>query len=452
MYLPSFTTGNKFEPYIRDLLIKEMLITDLLPMNRRARRHRRKQIQQIANSIKAFGFLVPILIDDKNRVVAGYGRVLAAELLCLEHIPAIRLSGLSEAQLRAYAIADNRIAEQAEWDEEILAVEFAYIQELEINLDLTVTGFETPELDLIIGDAALAEPEPPVPPLNARQPVSRCGDLWLLGPHRLFCGDARDHTAYETLLSGNHAHMVFTDPPYNLKIASLVGKGSRQHREFDMASGEMSEKEFREVLTNVLKLLADYSLDGAIHFYFMDWRHIELLLSVGAFTFAELKNICMWDKGRGGMGSLYRSQHELIAVFKSGQEKHINNIELGKHGRNRTNVWRHPPARPGGEADLDLHPTAKPISLVADAIMDCSHRGNIILDPFGGSGTTLLAAEHTGRHGHLIELDVRYIDLIIERWQAKTGEKAILNTTGASFKEVEHARFDEFRAQERTND
>lgn len=417
-----------------------MLITDLLPLNRRARRHRKKQIWQISRSIETFGFLNPVLIDDDNRVIAGFGRVMAAELLGMTRVPAIRLSGMSEAQLRSYAIADNKLAELGEWDHEILAIEFQYIVELDIDFDLTVTGFETPEIDLVIGDAALEDPEPPIPPLDDKDAVSCVGDLWRLDRHRVLCGDARDASSYQALMHGALASLIITDPPYNQKISSLVGKGTIKHREFAMASGEMSDDEFAAFLAEVMSRCIETSADGSLHFMFMDWKGIGRLLACGERLYTALKNVCVWDKGRGGMGSLYRSQHELVAVFKNGRAAHTNNMQLGKYGRNRSNVWRYPPARPGGEADLRLHPTAKPVSLVADAIMDAADRGDIVLDPFGGSGTTLLAAERTGRRGYLIELDPRYVDLIIRRWQAMTGGKAVLEATGEPFDDLKRSR------------
>jgi DNA modification methylase len=432
--------SNFEHAYLRDLVVKEMLITDLLPLNRRTRRHRKKQIQQIAKSIETLGFLNPVLIDDDNRVIAGFGRVMAAEVLGMISVPTIRLSGLSEAQLRAYAIADNKLAELGEWDHEILAIEFQYIVELDIDFDLTVTGFETPEIDLVIGDAALEDPEPPIPPLDDKDAVSCVGDLWRLDRHRVLCGDARDASSYQALMHGALASLIITDPPYNQKISSLVGKGAIKHREFAMASGEMSDDEFAAFLAEVMSRCIETSADGSLHFMFMDWKGIGTLLACGERLYMELKNICVWDKGRGGMGSLYRSQHELVAVFKNGRAAHTNNMQLGKYGRNRSNVWRYPPARPGGEADLRLHPTAKPVSLVADAIMDASNRGDIVLDPFGGSGTTLLAAERTGRRGYLIELDPRYVDLIIRRWQAMTGGEAVLAATGELFDDLKRSR------------
>jgi DNA modification methylase len=428
--------SNFKHAYLRNLVVTEMLITDLLPMNRRARRHRKKQIQQIARSIETFGFLNPVLIDDGNHVIAGFGRVLAAEHLGMVSVPTIRLSGLSEAQLRAYAIADNKLAELAEWDREVLAVEFQYISDLEIDFDLTVTGFETPELDLVIGEAALVEPEPPIPPLSDGRATSRPGDPWFMDPHRLICGDARARSSYRVLMAGGLARMIITDPPYNQRISSLVGKGAIKHREFPMASGEMTSNEFAAFLSDVMEHCVAISADGSLHFLFMDWKGIGALLACGERVYSELKNLCVWDKGRGGMGSLYRSQHEMVAVFKNGIAPHINNLQLGKYGRNRTNVWRYPPSRPGGEADLRLHPTAKPVSMVADAIMDCSNRDDIVLDPFGGSGTTLLAAERTGRRGYLMELDPAYVDLIVRRWQQMTGRVAVHEATGLTFDQM----------------
>ncbi len=443
------TPHSNFEhAYLRDLIVVEILITDLSPLNRRARRHRRKQIWQIAKSIEQYGFLNPILINDDNRVIAGFGRILAAKHLGMKRVPCIRLSGLSEAELRAYAIADNRLAELSGWDDDVLAQELSYIIDLDINLDLTVTGFETPEIDLIIGDAALSVPEQPIPPLNDGPAVSRFGDLWQLNDHRLLCGDSTDQQSYSQLLNAALAAMVFTDPPYNLKVSGLVGKGQKQHREFAMASGEMTNADFTSFLRTVLGHCYQFGQDGSLHYVFMDWRHMQQLLTVGDEIFDALKNIIVWDKSRGGMGSFYRSQHEFIALLKKGDAPHINNIQLGRYGRDRTNVWHYPPARPGGEADLNLHPTSKPVSLVADAIQDASNRGDIVLDPFGGSGTTLLAAEQTGRHGYLMELDPLYVDLAVLRWEQMTGHEAVLQATGQTFKAVKTKRLTELVTEE----
>lgn len=426
--------------YLRDLVITEMLINDLLPINRRARKHRRKQIEQIARSISEFGFINPILVDDDSRVIAGFGRVLAAQLLGMDRVPTIRISGLSEAQIRAYAIADNRLAELADWDNEVVALEFAYIAKLNIEFDLTTTGFETPEIDIVMGEAALGEPEPPIPPLQENSVVTVPGDRWQLGRHIILCGDARDAQSYSRLFGNLRARAVITDPPYNLRISGLVGKGRVKHPEFAMASGEMREDAFADFLKSVIVPLVEFSVDGSLHYIFMDWRHLGLLSQIASAVYAEQKALIVWDKGRGGMGSLYRSRHELIAVYKSGTAAHVNNIQLGKHGRDRTNVWRYPPARPGGEADLNLHPTSKPVSMTADAIRDCTHRGDVVLDPFGGSGTTLLAAEQTDRRGFLMELNPAYVDLTIRRWQGMTGDVAVHADNGLTFSEMLQAR------------
>jgi DNA modification methylase len=427
--------SNTTHAFLHDLLITEILISELLPLNRRARTHRRKQIEQIAGSIRTFGFINPVLVDECNRVIAGFGRVLAAEFLGMDRVPTICIAGMSVEQVRAYAIADNKIAENAGWDREVLALEFQYLEALDIDLDLTVTGFETPEIDLVIGEATLEKPEPPIPPVKQDVIVTRPGDLWLMGQNRLLCADACDASSYLALLEGSWANAIITDPPFNLRVAGLVGKGRIKHPEFAMASGELSENEFAEFLRRFIRCVVAHSEDGSLHYIFMDWRHVGVLTAVAAELYSEQKALIVWDKGRGGMGSLYRSGHELVLVFKQGTAPHTNNIQLGKFGRDRTNVWRYPPARPGGEADLNLHPTSKPISMIADAIQDCTHRGDIVLDPFGGSGTTLLAAEKTGRNGYLIELEPKYVDLTVRRWQGLTGGRAVNGETGQTFDE-----------------
>ena len=231
--------------------------------------------------------------------------------------------------------------------------------------------------------------------------------------------------------------MVFTDPPYNVPIDGHVsGLGSVKHREFAMASGEMSETEFTKFLTDVLGNLAKFSADGAIHYVCMDWAHLRELLNAGHAVYDELKNICVWAKTNGGMGSLYRSQHEMVAVFKSGTAPHINNVELGRHGRYRTNVWTYAGMNTfGAERDeaLAMHPTVKPVALVEDAVLDCSDRNGVVVDAFLGSGTTLIAAESAGRRCFGLELDPEYVDLIIRRWQKMTGESAVHAESGLSF-------------------
>ncbi len=406
-----------------------------------ARTHSPKQIAEIASSIKAFGFNNPVLIDKAGTIIAGHGRVEAAKKLGLETVPVIRLEHLTDAQKRAYILADNKLAEKAGWDREILAIELQHLTSLDIDFDVTVTGFEMAEIDLLLGEVdAKPDADDIVPPTQSGPAVTRPGDLWQIGPHRLICGDATDLKISARLLDGERAQMIFTDPPYNVKIDGHVsGLGAVKHREFAFASGEMSEAEFTEFLEKVFANLALRAADGAIHFVCMDWRHMGEVLAAGKRTYSDLKNICVWNKTNGGMGSLYRSQHEMVFVFKSGTAPHINNVELGKHGRYRTNVWTYAGANTFSatrEADLAMHPTVKPVALVADAILDCSRRKGIVLDAFAGSGTTLVAAGRTGRRGYGIELDPLYCDTILHRVSAIAKAEARLAATGQSFAEV----------------
>ena len=284
--------------------------------------------------------------------------------------------------------------------------------ELDLDIDVTITGFETPEIDILIGELDAdeeADPADEAPEIADGPPVTRAGDIWCIGKHRLICGDALNPASYDRLLDGAEAQMVFADLPFNLAINGHVsGLGKVKHREFAMASGEMTEAEFTAFLATAFRNLAGHSADGAIHFICLDWRHLFELLSAARGIYSEMKNLCVWNKTNGGMGSLYRSKHELIFVFKAGTGPHINNVELGKHGCYRTNVWDYAGINSFGkdrDAELALHPTVKPVKLVADAILDCSSRGGIVLDAFAGSGTTLIAAEKTGRRGYGIELD-----------------------------------------------
>ena len=404
---------------------------------RQLRRHSQKQLAQIAASIREFGFLNPILIDSEDQVVAGVGRLEAAKTLGLSQVSTVCLSHLSEVQIRAYRIADNRLAELSGWDDELLRLELGDLAEISLDFNLEITGFDTAALDLMLSDTpGSANPDDAVPE-PAVLAVSRLGDLWQLGRHRLFCGDAQDVESYQRLLDGQQAQMVFTDPPYNVPIQGHVsGLGKVQHREFPMASGEMSEAGFTAFLTKVFGNLATVSVDGSIQYVCMDWRHIHEVGQASRATGLALKNLCVWNKDNGGMGSFYRSKHELVFVFKNGSAPHINIFGLGDGGRYRTNVWDYAGVnsfRRGRGQELGMHPTVKPTALVIDAIKDCSRRGGVILDPFGGSGTTLIAAERTGRLGHLLELDPLYVDVIIRRWEACTKKQAVHVETGLTF-------------------
>jgi len=416
---------------------------ELKPYARNARTHSPKQIAEIAASIKAFGFNNPVLIDKDDCIVAGHGRVEAAKLLGLATVPTIRLEHLTDAQKRAYILADNKLADKAGWDREILAIELQNLMELELDFDISVTGYELPEIDVLIEEhdakAAKADPADDVPAV-AGPTVTRLGDIWQIGPHRLICGDATEPETYARLLASETAQLVFTDPPYNVPIDGHVsGLGTTTHREFAMASGEMSEAEFTAFLGKVFANLLAASADGAIHFICMDWRHMGEVLAAARGRYADLKNLCVWAKTNGGMGSLYRSQHELVFVFKVGTAPHINNVELGKHGRYRTNLWTYAGANAFSatrDDDLAMHPTVKPVALVADAILDCSKRTGIVLDAFAGSGTTLVAAHKTGRRGFGIELDPIYCDVILTRLARVAKTEAVLAETGQTFPQV----------------
>jgi len=400
---------------------------ELTPHPRNANRHPTKQVHQIAESINAFGNINPILIDEKGVVIAGHGRLAAALERKLEQVPTIQIRHLSEARKRALMLADNKIARNSVWDEEMLRLELEEILSVEDEELIDLTGFETPEIDRLLERGALAGSDPdddPVEPDRTLPANFKIGDLIRCGPHRIICGDAKDPASYSALLDGESADQAVTDPPYNVAIEQVVGLGKTQHREFAEASGEMTNSQFQRFLDLTFAQIKANSRDGAIIMAFMDWRHINQLLQTGNANLFELKNICVWVKTNGGMGSFYRSQHELVAIFKNGSGPHVNNIELGKHGRYRTNVWQYAGAntfRKGRLDDLATHPTVKPVALVADAIKDCSRRNDIILDPFGGSGTTLLAAERTGRQARLIEIDPYYVEATIKRWTKSTG-------------------------------
>lgn len=433
---------------LRDLRVEYLAVDALKPYARNPRTHSRKQIRQIADSIKAFGFTNPILIDAGAGVIAGHGRLEAAKLLGAERVPTIRLEDMTEAQKRAYVLADNKLAENAGWDRELLALELQCLAEIDLDFDLTITGFEMGEVDGLIEDLKEesqdeADQVPEIDPSVA--PVSRTGDLWVIGRHRLLCGDATEPAAFDRLLAGKRAQMVFIDPPYNVPIDGHVcGLGAVRHQEFAMAAGEMSGAEFTAFLRGIFRHLAEYSTNGAIHFVCMDWRHMGEVLDAAREVYSELKNLCVWNKTNGGMGSLYRSKHELVFVFKSGTGPHINNVELGRYGRHRTNVWDYAGVnslRADRLNELAMHPTVKPVALVADAIMDCSRRGGIVLDCFAGSGTTLIAAERTGRSGYAMELDPQYVDITIRRYRELTGDDAVHAETGLGFDDLKAERF-----------
>jgi DNA modification methylase len=416
------------------------------PRNLRA--HSPKQVRQIARSIEAFGFNVPVLVDGQCKVIAGHGRVMACRLLGWSEVPTIFLEHLSDAQAAAFMIADNRLTENSAWNDRLLAEQLKDLAALNLDFSLELTGFEMGEIDLRIESLTPAgevdeDPADNLSALAAGPVVTRSGDIWQLGEHRILCGSALDPAAYAVLLGDVQVHVAFIDPPFNVRIENNVsGLGSIRHRDFVMGVGEMSEAEFTTFLTRACSLHARHSVEGSLHYVCMDWRHLGELLAASRKVYRELLNLCVWEKNNGGMGSFYRSQHELVLVFKHGRRPHRNNIQLGKFGRNRSNVWHYPGANSfsrGGEEGnlLALHPTVKPVALVADAVADCTARGDIVLDGFLGSGSTLVAAARSGRRCMGLEIDPRYVDVIVRRWQAFSRDDALHAVSGRKFREIE---------------
>jgi DNA modification methylase len=433
---------RSFKPNLR---IEYRPLGEIRPNPRNPRKHSSRQIKKLARIISKLGFNVPLVIDRHGNLLAGHARYEACVKLGFTEAPTICLEHLNDNEALAFVLADNRLAELSEWDDKILAEHLKDLS-LVLDFDLELSGFEMGEIDLRIEGAkpeltAGEDPADELPAVGLK--ITQTGDLWILGSHRILCGNSLEASAYTLLCGKSRAAMVFADPPYNVRIEGNVsGLGAVRHHNFIMASGEMDPLEFTAFLSRTFKLLAQYSSDGSIHFICMDWRHMAELLSAGREAYDELKNVCVWVKNNGGMGSFYRSRHELVFVFKHGSAAHRNNVQLGQFGRNRTNVWEYPCISPfnnsGEEGNLlAIHPTVKPVAMVADAIMDASARGEIVLDSFLGSGTTVIAAERTGRRCYGLELDPTYVDTSVRRWQAYTGERARHAVTGKFFDELE---------------
>lgn len=424
-------------------LVVLIAVAFLQPAPRNARRHSKKQIRKLAKLIGEYGFLVPVLVTKDGRIIAGHGRVEAAKLLGLAEIPAIYVEHLTPAQIEALALAENRVSDEASWSPETLSLIVGDLAALG-DFDLSLTAFDTAEIDLMLveNDDSLEDDEAAEEPSRSQPAISRVGDLWRIGQHVVICGNALLTNVYEALLGEQRCSMSINDVPFNVPIAGHVS-GTGRHAEFPMASGEMSPAEFTTFINEAAQRLAAFSVDGSLHFLFMDFRHIRELLDGAGPAFTTLLNLCVWVKRNAGLGSLYRSRHELVFLFKSGSAPHINNVELGRHGRNRSNVWGYAGANSFGrerDAMLARHPTSKPVDLVADAILDCSNRGDLVLDAFLGSGTTLIACERTGRRCRGVELDPYYVDLTIERAERLIGVPAIHAATGKTFAQVAHAR------------
>lgn len=417
------------------------------PYPHNPRIHEEKHVNQIISSIKTFDFTNPILLDENNEILAGHGRFLAASHLGIQKLPCIILNHLTEAQKKAYRITDNKLTLNGSWDENLLGLELKELSQADLNFNLDVTGFDLADIDFKIQSLSEQKENPldTIPEINDKDVVSHLGDLWQLGKHLIYCGDSLKKESFDTLMKQDKAVMIFTDAPYNVKITGHVcGSGKIKHSEFQMASGEMTSEEFTTFLKTAFTHLKNYSVDSSLHYLCMDWRHIIEITSACKDIYSEMKNLCVWNKASGGMGSMYRSKHELVFVYKNGTAPHINNVELGKHGRYRTNVWDYAGVNSFGKhkKDLELHPTVKPVEMVADAIMDATNRGNMVLDAFLGSGSTLIACEKTGRICRGIELEPKYIDICIKRWQEMTHKDAVHVESGKTYNEVKEILHD----------
>jgi DNA modification methylase len=424
------------------LRIEHVSLESLKAGPNQTRRHTKRQLKKLARSINDHGFLVPVVIYGNNVIAAGNARVQAAALAGLTEVPVIRASHLSDEQMRLFAMGDNKLTEGGTWDFDALRAEFGDIAISAPQLDQDLSGFCIAERDIIIGrhrtDELTDLDDAPLP--DKAPPASRIGDRYLLGRHVLVCGDATDPMVISRAVGDRKVRTVASDLPYNVRISGNVsGLGEHKHGEFAMASGEMSKSQFVAFLVGAVLAAVPHLVDGALLYFFMDWRHLAELLEVSEKTELGYLNLLVWAKTNAGMGSFYRSAHEMIGVFKHGEAPHRNNVELGRHGRNRTNVLHYPGANTfakGRKKALELHPTVKPVALIADLILDSSGPGELILDPFGGSGTTLIAAEKTDRIAVLVEIDPAYVDVTIRRFEAATGEAAIHEETGLTFAQL----------------
>lgn len=416
------------------LKIQYLSVEQVLAHPDNPRKHSKRHIRQVAESISRFGFRVPLLVDGKRRLIAGHGRLEACKLLGMKEVPVIEASDLSEAQIRALMIADNKLTENAGWDEALLGQNFRILADMDLDFDLEITGFGYGDIErlMILGEESNESLEEEVD-IKDVPAVARTGDIWQLGDHKVLCGDSTLPTSYSVLLGNDRAQLIFSDPPYNLPAKTIGKVCENQHGNFAQAAGEMSSEQFTRFLSTVFELLCDYSVAGSIHYLFMDWRHLKEILAAGEANYTELKNVCVWAKDRPGMGTFYRSQHELVLVYKNGKASHRNHFQLGQHGRLRSNVWQFPSVRSaqeeaGDKTDreaLQLHPTIKPVRLIEEALLDCSRRQDIVLDPFLGSGSTLIACEKTQRRCYGIEYAPRYVDVVLYRWQQFTDKEAV---------------------------
>jgi DNA modification methylase len=413
-------------------------LDELRSPTRNVRARDAAHVREVAASISALGFCAPVLIGKNNVVLDGEVRLEAARLLGIGRAPCVRIDHLSEDEQRLLRLAVNRLGEKGQWDLDELKIEFEEL--ILVDAPIEISGFSPDEIDqiVIIGDAPEAVEQGPLAPDPGAVAIARLGDIFQLGPHRLICGDATDPIVLRRLMEGDPAaRLVLTDEPYNVKIAGHVSGGA--HREFAMASGEMSDEEFLGFNVAWIEAAIRHLCDGGVFGTYIDWRGAPTVAAAAARLGLTPLNLIVWAKTNAGMGSLYRSQHELLPLFKKGDAPHVNNIELGKRGRWRSNLWTYPGASSlGSDARRGLqdHPTVKPTAMLEDALLDLSNRGDIVLDPFLGSGSTLIAADKTGRVCRGVELDSLYVDVIVRRYQAATGQAAVLAETGERFADL----------------
>lgn len=409
------------------LQLKHVALSDLLENPKRTRKHSSQKLRMVQKSILEMGQVDVPIVDEGLMILSGHLRVQAHAACGDTHIYVVQVSHLDPEQKLAFSISSNKLPQLGSWDDAALKDAMQILTDLDCDIDLDLTGFEVGEIDfLLLDNEDVHDDEPEIPELP-KQPTSRPGDVFQLGCHRLICGDSLEELTWQRLMQDEKAAGCFTDPPYNVPNKGHVT--SKDHPDFAMAAGEMSEEEFTGFLFRALDLAAQFSFDGALHYVCMDHRHLRELYSACDQVYSSQLNLIVWNKTNAGMGSFYRSRHELISLFKVGNAKHVNNVQLGKHGRNRSNVWTYPGAntfRSGRDKDLSDHPTVKPVAMVADAILDSTNPGDIVVDGFGGSGTLILAAEQTGRRARVVEYEPGYCDVTIQRWEEMTGEKALL--------------------------
>lgn len=431
---------------MKDLTIQTVKLTDIRVYKNNPKLHNKAQVAKIRESIRKFGFINPVLLDENMEIIAEHGRVAAATEAGMTDVPAIILSHLTDAQKRAYRIADNKLTELGKWSVELLKLELEKIESSCEDMDLSVTGFDSIELDTMFNadttKAADAKTNA-VPYIPENEIITRPDDIWQIGPHRIICGNSLDTDTFTNLMGNDLADMILQDPPFNVPVNGHVcGAGTVKHKEFVMASGEMSPDEFTEFLRQNFALCAKFSRSGALHYNFMDWRHKGEIVAAGRASFTDFINMCVWVKSSGGMGSLYRSQHELCFIFRNGKVSHTNNVELGRHGRYRTNVWQYAGVNAFGrhKGDIRMHPTVKPVEMLQDAILDVTRRGEIVLDSFLGSGSTLIAAHKAHRICRGIEYEPLYIDTTIRRFQNLFGIDAVHIQSGKTYNELLKAK------------